>query len=283
MPFYLPLLLCKPLGYKKILQSREFGGKPQRMWVLAKTLFDNFFVFMLKANVQKPMLISFSGIDGSGKSSYAQALKKAFEGCGLKTEYIWTRVGSLKGFQSLGKLWLRGKVKSGSPTAIDNSAEYFYGMRSYLSKSWRAALWRIANIIDFCLFYNLKVWFALLRRQVVICDRFVPDIFTDLYTYSDNSKGRFWLKLLSKCLPNPEVSILLDVPPEVALKRSKDKDCLEYLQRQAELYHKIGEVLSMKVVDTDGEFQDICNSLTNEILKRYYSKKCVVFGWDQDK
>jgi dTMP kinase len=238
---------------------------------------------MLKMNPQKPMLISFSGIDGSGKSSYAQALKRAFEGCGLRTKYIWTRVGSLRGFQSLRKL---RKVKSSSSIITDNSTEYFYEMQRYFGKGWRITMWRIVNILDFCLFYNLRVIFALLRRRVVICDRYIPYIFVDLYTYSDDdSRGIFWLKFLSKCLPNPDVSILLDVPPEVALQRSKDKDRLEFLQRQAELYHKIlkMKVLDLEIVNTEGEFQGICNSLINKILKRYYREGCILFSWDQDK
>jgi thymidylate kinase len=117
---------------------------------------------------------------------------------------------------------------------------------------------------------------------VVICDRFIPDILVDLNTYSTSS-SMVWLKFLSRCLPNPRVRLLLDVTPEVALERARDKDSLEFLRRQAELYNQTRRSLNLNVVDTRDEFKDTCNRIIDETLKTYYSKKCVVFGWEQDK
>jgi thymidylate kinase len=282
MPYYLPLLLSKYLLYKKIINSPEFGGILNRTWILAKTLFLTLVTLALKISDQMPILISFSGIDGSGKSSYALPLQKALENCGLRTNYIWTRAGSMKGFQSIRKLWVSGNTKSGSSGHSTDPEKQFHRMQEYLSHGWKGNLWRLVNIVDFCLFYNFKLRMELLRRHAVICDRYIPDILVDLYTYSKDN-NMFWLKILSVFLPHPRVSLLLDVKPETALERSKDKDSLEFLNRQSELYNQIRHSLNLSIVNTQDKYKEVCNQLIIKTLKTYYSNKCVLYGWEQDK
>jgi len=142
----------------------------------------------------------------------------------------------------------------------------------------------MVNIVDLCVFYNLALRFKLLRRQVVVCDRFVPDIFVDLHVYQDGTPRDIWLKLLSRLLPRPGVSILLAVPTDLALQRSQNEECIGYRNRQSQLYLQAQEQLRSTVIDNGHrEFRDVCHDLTDQVISRYYSKKCVWLGWEQDK
>jgi thymidylate kinase len=286
LPFYLPLATTKFLGYKKVLQSREFGGIHRRMAHLAKLLTEVLVIHILKVNLQKGMLIALSGIDGSGKTSYARALVEALGNCGLKASHVWTRVGSQKGFQTLAKRWTRKAVRSDSPADSLPAAERFQKTRAMLRQGWRSRVWKAVNLIDLCLFYNLALRLRLLKRQVVVCDRYVPDIFVDLHVYDERTPGTVWLRLLRHCLPRPAINILLTAPADLAMERSSDSDqpCMESLEIQTRLYGQAAEVLDLAVVDSAHRgFGEVCDDVVGRAVSQYYRRKCVWFGWDQGK
>jgi thymidylate kinase len=140
------------------------------------------------------------------------------------------------------------------------------------------------NLVDLCIFYNLILRLKLLRRRIVICDRYAPDMFVDLHLYGQGRPRLIWLKLLGSILPRPAVSILLTVPEDLASQRSSDPECLDSLRMQAQLYAQIQEPLKLTVVDNGyREYRDVCNELVDRVVGRYYERKCVWFGWDQDK
>ena len=278
MPFYIPVKLSKMLHYKKILRSNEFGeGKILKVLTLSKGIIDGICrnYLSIEFQRQKPILVAFSGFDGSGKTSYATALNRAFENCGLKTEYMWTRVGSTrisKLASSVHKKVFR-KYEFGSKSKCSVSPyNDFIRRENIFRKKWVSTLWHIMNILDFCIFYNFKVRKALFSGKVVICDRYIPDILADMYVHTPNKKSDLTLKILSVLLPKPDIGILLKVHPEVAHKRAKEKDYIEYLYRQNNLYGQVSEELQLKKINAEGEFRDTCNMLVKEILENYYSR-----------
>lgn len=282
LPFYLPLLTSKLVAYKKIWQSNEFGGVHRRTWHVVKMLFEVLVVHILKVNPQVGMLVSLSGTDGGGKTAHAHALEEAFHRCGLNAHCLWTRAGSQRGFTSFAKMLSRRPVQSSVPRGQHDANASYQRTSSLLRARWRLITWKIVNVVDYCVFYNLMLRWRLLRRQIVICDRYIPDIFVDLHAYVQERPGSIWLAMLSSFLPRPKLSLLLVTPDDIALQRSRDPVCMEFLQRQTELYSQIQQPLKLKVVDNGSrEFREVCNELTSQVLHEYYSGKCVWFGWDQ--
>jgi hypothetical protein len=190
------------------------------------------------------------------------------DNCHLKTSYIWTRVGSLTGFQSLQKIVSPGLSAQSDPSS--SPCESYRKTQRYFTRKGVAVAWRVVNIVDLCLFYNLKLRYALLRGHVVICDRYVPDMFADLYVYTSGQGNRLVLKFLSWCLPKPKVNIFLEVAPEVALQRSGYKECSEYLERQRELYREVQNVPNIMHVNAHCELNTTSDAVIREILKEYF-------------
>lgn len=282
MPFYLPLLTTKFLAYRKLLGSKEFGGIGGRTYNLAKLLFEVVFIHILKLNPQKGMLVAVSGSDGSGKTAHARALLDVLQCCGLSTSYVWTRAGSQAGFWSLAKRLTRKSADSGKGEGRSANAVRYERYASLLRSRWRCILWKTINIVDFCIFYNLVLRTKLLKRQVVICDRYLADIFVDLHVHHPERPRRIWLSILRLLLPHPTLNILVTTAADVAVRRSAEPEPLEYIQRQVDLFSEAQQILKLTVVDNgDREFRDVCNGLTRLVLREYYSKKCVWFGWDQ--
>jgi len=286
VPFYLPLVTTKLLAYKKMLQSSEFGGMHRRALNLAKLLLEVLFIHILKLNPQKGMLVAISGMDGSGKSAHAHALVETLRACGLNTRYLWTRAGSQGGFLSLTKIKIFGRKSAASGQSVDQKvgAGRFQRTSRLLSARWRLIPWKVINVVDYCVFYNLMLRVRLLKRQVVVCDRYVPDIFVDIHSYVQEKPKAMWLRLLSWFLPRPTLSVLLTTPVDVALERSQDVECVDFIRRQAEVYSQAQRLLELTVVDNGHrEFRDVCNELTDLVLHKYYGRKCVWFGWDQQR
>jgi len=284
LPFYLPLLTTKLIAYRKLLRSEEFGGLAGRVRNLAKLLFEVVFIHIMKLNPQSGMLVSISGTDGSGKTAHARALLEVLQCCGLSTRYVWTRAGSQPGFWSMArglasKSGRSGKSASGTPNAM-RYEKYDRLLRS----RWRRMLWKTITVVDFCIFYNLMLRTRLLKREAVICDRYLADIFVDLHVHDPGRPQRIWLSILGLFLPRPTLSILVMAPSSLAVRRSAEPEPIEYIQRQIDLFEVARQHLKPTVADNgEREFRDVCNGLTTLVLRRYYGRKCVWFGWEQDR
>lgn len=284
MPFYLPVVTTKVIAYKKLLQSREFGGIGGRIRHLAKVLFEVAFIHVMKFNPQKGMLVSISGTDGSGKTAHALALVEVMQHCGLGTSYVWTRAGSQAGFWSSARRFTKRLGTDGKAGGITPNSLRYETYSRLLRAKWRRILWKTINTLDFCIFYNLLLRMKLLRRRVVFCDRYVADIFVDLHVHHSERPGRIWLSVLRFFLPKPTLAIMLATPTDVAVQRSTEREPVEYIRRQVELFSIVQQPLNLTVIDNGYPgFREVCNGLTSLVLRQYYSKKCVWFGWSQDK
>jgi hypothetical protein len=210
-------------------------------------------------------------------------LVEVFQRCGLSTCYLWTRAGSQTGFWSLSRRLTKKSAGSGkAKEGISIGEARYLRFSRLLSAKWRRILWKIVNTVDYCIFYNAMLRTKLLKRQVVVCDRYVADIFMDLHVYYPEKPQRIWLEILRRFLPKPTTSMLVATPAEVAMQRSSEGEPMEFIQRQVDLFDETQRLLKMTAVDNARrEFRQVCNELTSQVLHKYYGKSCVWFGWDQ--
>lgn len=129
---------------------------------------------MGKSNRQPECLI-ISGIDGSGKSTVIEALKKTLEARGLKVGCIWLRFNHYltKGMHALARIL-------GLSVRITNEMGTVWQHRFYQSRAF-CKLYILATYAD----TRISRWKydrAAKGRDTVICDRWVPDILVDLAT-----------------------------------------------------------------------------------------------------
>ena len=65
---------------------------------------------------------------------------------------------------------------------------------------------------------------------------------------------------------------MLTAPGDIALHRSRDPECIDYINRQAELYTQTQEIIHSTIADNGRrEFRDVCNDLTYNTLLEYYT------------
>ena len=152
---------------------------------------------------EKGYFISFEGIDGSGKSTQIQRLADFLRS--LRFDIVVTREpGGSVGGEEIRKLLLQGDVDRWS---AETEILLFTAAR-------RDHLERI-------------ILPAMKNGQIVICDRFTDS--TRMYQGMRGPKLKKLVDMLDKEVigHDPDLTILIDIDPEIGLRRAKSRETVE--------------------------------------------------------
>ncbi len=287
LPFRLTKVLGKSLQYKKIVKdsTTSFSKKVYELYKVSRSTFFVVFFYNLKINIryQPPMLISISGVDGSGKSTYAEFLLDILNFCELKTHFFWSRVGSsdfLKPFSRISKTLHGFKNNKQSSGHAETFIEATQRRKDLFGKSF---VLRVVGLfillVEMLWQYFFKVRIPLWRKKVVICDRYIYDTLVDIsvrYGIDLNSfEGKLFAKILTAFAPKPDMAYVLNISFEEACKRKEvDKEEFEHIKKQINLYQEVAALNGLHKIDSDKSIsiKDINNQMLNEILISFYKK-----------
>jgi len=184
-----------------------------------------------------PKCISFSGIDGAGKSTQIEALCARLKEDGLQILLIvfWDDVARLtKIREATGHHIFKGEKGVGTPLSPINRRDK--NVRSWFMTSVRLFLYTIDAISV------RKAIDRALRSEVdlVIFDRFIYDELANL-TLS-NPAIRLYVRLIMKFVPRPQISFFLDADPIQARAR-KPEYPIEFLHVNRHSYRVLNELI----------------------------------------
>lgn len=181
--------------------------------------------------------VSFSGIDGAGKSTQIANLTEHLEAAGLKVGLVtfWDDVATLKAFrESVGHKVFQGEKGVGSPEAPIARRD----------KNVRSPLVSICRL-GFYLFDALSLRSKMHAVQssaadVIIFDRFLYDEFANLSL--QNPVIRLYIRGLMKLIRRPQVSFFLDADPVEARAR-KPEYPLDFIHSNRKAYLALSRIL----------------------------------------
>ncbi|NIM20009.1 MAG: hypothetical protein GTO51_07130 [Candidatus Latescibacteria bacterium] len=282
-PARVPFAADKLIYYKKVMADRNKTVSSRLRDVLVTLLW----AFHLKARIrsQKPFLIGISGCDGSGKTLQANSLKDAFETCALRTKVIWSRGGSspfIGFFIRMAKRLqpARSEEDTRSGGAQNRSGhvvtekEKVQFRRERLRNPVFRFFFSVLYGIDLAAAYCIKARLYLLFGNVVICDRYVADARVDFAV----SSGRTLeispkaLRILEFLSPKPNLSFVLDVDPDEALRRKPDEGSSEHLTEARKMFLEIARKGGMVVVPLDASKGTVHENIALESLSEYYKR-----------
>ena len=144
-------------------------------------------------------LIAFEGLDQSGKQTQAERLLEAFRAAGRNAEFLTFPA-----------------YETAIGTEIDHALQ---GQREYQPDTLQ--LLYIANRFEFR--PKIESWLA--AGTMVVCDRYLA---SSIAYGEAQGVDAAWLVEIQKRLPQPSLTLLLDMAPEVSLSRKKaDRDKFE--------------------------------------------------------
>src|SRR5215467_10142090 len=189
-----------------------------------------------------PLLISFSGVDGSGKSTQIETLCSALHAAGLKTTLLafWDNVvvgvKYREGYVHKVYKSERGIGAPGKPVK----------RRDKNMRGWHLTFAR--HVLYFLDALNLRRVVARARKSeadVVILDRYIYDELSNLNLA--NPLSRMFVKLVHGLVPRPDVAYLLDADPLAAYLR-KPEYPVEFMKICRRSYFALASLLKTMTV-----------------------------------
>lgn len=184
----------------------------------------------------RPAIVSFSGLDGSGKSTQVSRLQSHLRELGVSSELQWA------GFKTASKLRKAIPLLDRQSTA--GSAVPPPRDKLVPSALLHSSMGRQAWLFVVVAFNAAHLWRLVLRRRpgtpVLIFDRFSPDSTVKLDLHYLRSRGidTRWARLLFTLIsPKPDIGFLVEVSSEVAYGRRQEQTP-EELANMAELYQE---------------------------------------------
>jgi thymidylate kinase len=210
----------------------------------------------------RPFLITFSGIDGAGKTTQIEHLESSLQERGLRVLRFsfWDHVAA----------WSKMRAGVGNQAAhchqSDRIAEGpFIPKNNKHIRKWYLAVARAG-------FYLLDV--ARLRRllssqdartaDVIIFDRYIYDQIANIY--SSSFAARIYGKILLQRTPAPDLAFFLDASPAAAFAR-KPEYPLEFMFQNRRSFLRLRERVPELIVIPDAGTEDVKSEICFHIRR----------------
>jgi thymidylate kinase len=266
-PFRLSFLFGKVMYYRKVLHDPR-RSRATRLADVVRTLAWGI-KLKLRIRGQRGMIVSLSGIDGSGKTVHVRSLERAFATADTLTSTYWSRFGSSARKSGFGR-------RGAEEVKISDTATSLARRRRRLAHPAVRFGWLTYNLAQLVLRYNVVVRLRSLFGRVVICDRYVYDAVVEICASLPENPGlsRWAERVLTRLCPRPDVAWLLDVPAELSVERQADENrstaSREELSRQRSTYVALARTYGLRVVTTDSTPGETTSRVVRETLQAYY-------------
>jgi thymidylate kinase len=194
------------------------------------------------------MFITFSGLDGSGKTTLIGSLKTALEQRNYRVTAL-TMYGqvSLYGIIRLVREWIIGgaektlpeklekhEILAGQNFSSDETIPYGRFQRLIANIFRGNAIKRCAFVFDLFILLVFRLYLERVKNHIFILDRYFYDFLADV------ADGRRWLYIRAflSVTPTPDVPIFIDISPDEAFSR-KGEYSVAHLERRHTIYMKI--------------------------------------------
>lgn len=222
----------------------------------------------------KRLLIAFTGLDGSGKTTQAKLLIEGLQEKGISVHYVWSRWKPFL-LKPLILLWKRA-IKKNNGMLHEEYAEVKRNKQGLLKKPFFRLSWLMLFFIDYGAQIFFKVRLGTIGKKFIISDRISYDSVIDqainLGEQQDilmNNLDSLWMRIL---FLRPDFVIYVDCPANIAFQRKDDAPSLEYLEERRSLYLKLAKRLNWLIMDGTLPIQEISRQILIKVTEKINDK-----------
>jgi len=209
----------------------------------------------------KPILVSFSGLDGSGKTTQIAALREAVAQLGMNSVLItfWDDVVVATSFREGFVHRVLGSEKGVGEPGRPVQRRDKNVRAAYLTLS-RHLLY-LADAMHLCV-----VLYRARRNgaQVIVTDRYLYDELANLPL--NNPFSAAYARLLAFLVPRPDLAILMDTDP-VAARARKPEYSLDFMHQSRRSYFRLAQLLGYITVVPPLGIEDARRAVLTSFLR----------------
>lgn len=193
-------------------------------------------------SIKRPLLISFSGLDGAGKSTQIENLRERLVAAGLKVRLFtfWDDIVVMTRYREGFVHKVYGSEKGvGAPNKPVKR-------RDKNVRAWYLTIARYALYLMDAIHLRTTLKRALKSgHNVVIVDRYIYDELANLPL--ERPMTLAFLRLIQEIAPLPDIAYLLDADPEAAHKR-KPEYPVDFMHKCRAAYHRLAALLGTMTI-----------------------------------
>lgn len=187
----------------------------------------------------RPFLITFSGIDGAGKTTQIERLSARLSAQGYRVASFtfWDQVAVLPGLRTGFSSSVGRRPDVGAAGIAKNNKH----VRTWYLSAVRSALYAF----DLARLRYLSRRLHTREYDVVIFDRYIYDQLATLY--SQHALSQAYIRFLLRLAPRPDLAFVLDASPKEAFLR-KPEYPLQFMYSYRDIFLKLHEMIPYLVI-----------------------------------
>lgn len=214
----------------------------------------------------KAKLICFTGIDGSGKTTFAKLLVEKLREHGIKVCYVYGRYQPIISKPAV----LLGKLLFAKNSDIKEYKDYSNTKRAAAQNHpYSLFLYRNLLLFDYYLQLLIKIIIPIKFGIVIVCDRYIYDTIINDIPRTQNSFDdiKKMTEIYFRIAPKPDIAFLIDVPENLAFERKNDTPSIDYLKERRGFYISFGKLYDMIILDGTNSLEKIEAEVMRSVFK----------------